>query len=1077
MTKPKALLLILLTGLAVVCKAQSPHLPIAVPFTLKESGYVTLVVEDKTGMRVRNLAAETWFEAGSHTAWWDGLDDLGRDEEAAHHGVYHVPGKPVTAGTYTIRGLVHPEIKATYEFPVYTAGKTPWNTKDHTGGWLANHSAPQAAVFVPAASSPTKQPVVFLGCYITEGPDGVAWVDLDGHKLGGKKWVGGTWTAAPYMARDAGEKAVPNVSVYVASAWETGKRSGQLELRISALPRSDKPILSYPIGALDAKGDKAGEIGGLAVNNGIGVVSLPKKNQLVFIDVKAGKVTGTVNAGATKGLSFDKTGGLLVITGKKLLRYSRIEDGHLPAAQEIISSGLEDPVAVTTDDRGNLYVSDAGESHQVKVFNSSGKFMLAIGHPGAPKAGAYDPMHMNNPAGITIDSRQQLWVAENDYLPKRVSVWSLDGKFIKAFYGPSKYGGGGTLDARDKNNFYYAEEGKGSMLFKLDWKTGASKLHEVIYRQSPGTMALPLRSSGPETPLYYNNKKYFTNCFSSSPTGGAPVAVLFAERNGIAYPVAAMGNAAAWDILKTDPKDKLFFIWTDVNSDGKVQPLEVSYQKGTAGGITVMPDLSFGVANLNGNAVQFLPVSFTDQGVPVYQLDKGKILASGVQNPGSTGGNQVLAGPDGWAVITQGIKPFGQYSLSGAKDGKPIWSYPNLWPGLHASHEAPLPDFAGELIGPTRLLGNFITLKGSDAGPLWAINSNHGMVYLFTSDGLFVSALFEPMRSGKNWDMPTAARGMSLKGLTLAEENFWPSISQTADGEVYLADGNRSSLVKIDGLQGIKRLPLTTVNVTNEDLRKSNLLRIETEAARQQGKGADTLKAALLITPPVVDGKLGDWEKADWVDIDKSGVKAYFNSKTKPYNVTAAVAVSGSRLYAAYRTGDAALLRNSGEMLLAPFKTGGALDLMIGVNPASNATRKQAVAGDLRLLVTLSKGKPKALLYRAVVAGVRDADKVPFSSPSRTIILDKVEDISAQIEFAQGGDGNFEISVPLSVLNLKPMAGVSVKGDIGILRGDGSQTLSRVYWNNKATAIVSDVPAEAELTPNLWGTWRFETLP
>ena len=35
------------------------------------------------------------------------------------------------------------------------------------------------------------------------------------------------------------------------------------------------------------------------------------------------------------------------------------------------------------------------------------------------------------------------------------------------------------------------------------------------------------------------------------------------------------------------------------------------------------------------------------------------------------------------------------------------------------------------------------------------------------------------------------------------------------------------------------------------------------------------------------------------------------------------------------------------------------------------------------------------------------------------------------------------------------------------LRGDGIQTTRRLYWRNKATDIVADVPSEAPLTPNL----------
>lgn len=36
-------------------------------------------------------------------------------------------------------------------------------------------------------------------------------------------------------------------------------------------------------------------------------------------------------------------------------------------------------------------------------------------------------------------------------------------------------------------------------------------------------------------------------------------------------------------------------------------------------------------------------------------------------------------------------------------------------------------------------------------------------------------------------------------------------------------------------------------------------------------------------------------------------------------------------------------------------------------------------------------------------------------------------------------------------------------------RSDGLQTIQRVYWSNKATGIVQDVPSEAILTPQFWG--------
>jgi hypothetical protein len=151
---------------------------------------------------------------------------------------------------------------------------------------------------------------------------------------------------------------------------------------------------------------------------------------------------------------------------------------------------------------------------------------------------------------------------------------------------------------------------------------------------------------------------------------------------------------------------------------------------------------------------------------------------------------------------------------------------------------------------------------------------------------------------------------------------------------------------------------------------------------------------------------------------------------------------------------------------------------MIGADPQANPARQSPVAGDIRLLVYRVDGQTKATLYRAVVPGAKNP--VPFSSPWRTITLDRVEDVSSLIDFkALAGDaaGTYLFSIPLDALGLKPASGQKIKADIGILRGSPVQTLQRVYWSNKATVITSDVPSEAELTPNLWGEWLFKPVP
>jgi hypothetical protein len=154
---------------------------------------------------------------------------------------------------------------------------------------------------------------------------------------------------------------------------------------------------------------------------------------------------------------------------------------------------------------------------------------------------------------------------------------------------------------------------------------------------------------------------------------------------------------------------------------------------------------------------------------------------------------------------------------------------------------------------------------------------------------------------------------------------------------------------------------------------------------------------------------------------------------------------------------------------------------MLATDPNANPQRKSAAAGDMRLLIALVKGNPVAVLYRPVDPGGRKNSTL-FESPLRTIRFDDVEDVSSSTQLVKQSnssnanspsDTSFLFSIPLSVLGLKPAPGLALRGDIGVLRGDGLKTVQRVYWSNKATGLVSDVPSEAELTPQLWGNLKF----
>ena len=414
--------------------------------------------------------------------------------------------------------------------------------------------------------------------------------------------------------------------------------------------------------------------------------SLPKQNELLLVDAKAGKLLGAVPLADPRGLAFDGQGRLLALAGKQLHRYrtlrrrSQAHGCRLPAPEVLVAGGLEDPQHVALDAEGNLYVSDRGNSHQVKVFDPAGKPLRVIGTAGPPKAGPYDPLHMNNPNGLTIDSNGHLWVAETDFQPKRVSVWTLDGRLVRAFYGPSEYGGGGRLDPLDKRRFYFH-----GMEFQLDWRRGVDRLVRVFFRPGPGELGLPDGfgvDGQPEMPIYRTTAAGVLPLFhellqQQSDQRRQPGDALAGSPGGVAVPVAALGRANDWSLLKTDAFKPRLPAGVELRNGSLVHGSALRLvgpqrrRPGAAGGgdvpeglesggLTVMPDLSVVVSRVDSRAVRYVPQRFTTAGAPVYDLAAAETLVEGAQAPTSSGGDQALVdaerldGPDRGA---QAVRP------------------------------------------------------------------------------------------------------------------------------------------------------------------------------------------------------------------------------------------------------------------------------------------------------------------------------------------------------------------------------------------------------------------------------------
>ncbi len=1039
----------------------SSHPPVPIRFHLDEPRTVTLVIEDAEGRRIRNLISAQSFPAGDQTVWWDGMREDGVEElhvsgVARFNRQRYAVAEP---GTYRVRGLSRGPLDLKFEFTPYTAGSPPWKTKDGSGGWFHDHSPPSDILWNPEKKQ------FFVVSFVGEIGHGAVWLDETGRKVSGTRGFGaaGGWCGAQFLAHDS--KAKAGVWAYSAVAfqkqcelWEHGAGAR----RVWRLEYEDKD---------DAR------IGGLAVHEGVAVLALPKTNRLLFVSCAKGETLGEMPLPGPRGMAVDARGRLLVLSGSALLRYSSVAAARAgePPASVIAADRLEDPQRITVHPDGRLLVSDWGGSHQVKIFSEAGELQSAIGKAGKPQTGRYDPLHLHHPNGCCVAPDGSLWIAEADMAPKRLSTWSPDGALLRTFYGPSGYGGGGTIDANDPSRFFYAFSGhldaRCVMEFTLDWKTGGWQLKNVLSRpDAHASLSLP---GAPELPLHRDGRTYLVDCFNSNPIGGKPVVSVGLIREDRLVPMAVVGHAKAlmrdWAPLKTldlkaqfNGKDPSGFLlsWSDHNNNGALDAEEVQVleRAGADGMLTMLPDFRI----VSSAGWEIAAPHFAKDGAPRYNLSEMKRHFEGRLS------GQPLLAADGTRVVSGG--PF-----TGYREGKVRWSYPNEWPSLHASQNfSPKPRHSGDVIGPCRVLG--LPVKAPDAriGELWAIYGNFGNIFVMTTDGLFVAELFHDRRvlglgSGPDYTLGPSdeSRGVSLAHLSLTEETFWTTWTQTPDQKVYLVAGHgHSTITRLDGLETLQPFPAQTIEFTAELAQAAQAYALEQEHMRQAKSRDEGLTIPLRRGRgvPVVDGLDGDWIKAPWVTIE---------SKTE-----AAIQVGDGKLFVAVRSTDPGhqhFTLNAADSKTLLFKGGGAIDLQLGTDSTAAADRSKPVLGDLRLLVANHQGKPTATLYRPVADNTRSRET--FISPVQTVIIDEILDASEGLAFKESHTAEhsfYEFSIPLELLRLAPHADESLRGDIGFLVGNVIETTARAYWHNKRMTIVTDIPTEVSLHPQHWGTLRFE---
>ncbi|MGE9290005.1 MAG: hypothetical protein ACQKBT_03385 [Puniceicoccales bacterium] len=1119
--------------------------PIPITFTIDKPGYVTLVIEDENGKRVRNLFSGEKYEAGTHTVYWDGMD-IGEPFTQPKVPGYRINRDIAQPGTYTVRGIVRDEIKLIYEFTVYpnTSG-TPWRTYegDEEGGWLGDHGQPTATLYIPAERAPKNTETMLLTNSVNEAGNAAAWTDLDGNKYKGQRHIGGAWTGASHLAYDWGENAHPDIYAYSRMDW-TAKEEGKNSIRITGLiPDEQKsgrqrdhsvanPILAHEW--------ISGNPGGFAVYNSLVITSVHNPGRLLFFDASevdkktSAKELGTVEMEEPHALTFDRSGNLYVINEDRLERYTVGEfPNPLTHKEVIVDSGLDEPRYLATDAEGNIYVAEWGESHQVKVFTPQGKLIRTIGNPGGPKTGPFDPERMAYPYGLSVDSEGKLWVASRRWwVPKVIWVWDEDGNHVRNHYGPTIYGGGGTFDPSDPTRILY-HNSHGGIEFEVDWENGTGE-PKGIYMLNMGPrndhykakgIVLPwtFRGARLETPYRARGHDYITNFNSEHTSGSNQVILMKDESPNECLPMMMFGSVGTYEdqikelgLWETLPfmqieglsershysaSRKTLFLWLDENGDGIPQKEEFTFHeveyltdlnpkkpdyrqgRGILREIELGPDLEI-LARFqkgrgdHGGLLLFKPTSVDENGMPHYDLTQYEIVITEDDQYRGASSNAMLL-EDGRYILTGG--PLAGYSPSGER----IWTYHSEWPSLHSGHGAPRsPQYSGQIMSTTRVMGVPFTPEEGEAGPLFALNSDLGLAYLFTADGLLVDSLFAYTSEGPEWAFLEHERGMDVTNVNYVVENFHPTITKMDDGRVLMSVGKTGiGIVEVKGLDSIRRFTGEPITLTEEETAAIRQHQIDLAKEEVASDGPPEMIITRMRNPVTIDGNLDEWPEADWTVIQRLRVSSGFRGRVVDY-ITSAMTYDDENLYVTLRSYAGNPILNEGGPLSELFSTGGGLDIHLATKDPSTG-RKEPVEGDVRILISKVKRDIVAARFRPIDLESPNPE-VYYSSVGVTTI-DRIDDISNEVQVGESQvtlpilDGRkqhtyeqLEVAIPFSVIGWDPKELPETIGDIGILIGNDGRTTQRIYWHNQATGLVSDLPGEARLQPHMWGPIKLQ---
>jgi len=808
---------------------------IPVPISTSGTGFVSAALIDSNGVLVRTLAFAEPVAGGTRTFFWDGTTDL---------------GLVAPVGRYTTRAVFFSNAPATrYMIKVGTSGNPPWRLRDGTGDWGGDLGGP-STITANSTSLVVAWSAVENHNFLT----GLQHIDTNGNVLRSYQ------TFYPYDGRMAG--AMDDTNLFLGILNRSRQR---IEIARYQLGATNRWILTNlptpPHYTLSGRWKNRWQavLDGMALTPNRIFASVALDDRLFILERATGAILQQVTLPSPRGLAIADDR-LLVVSSNSVLKLT-----FEGAVESTVVSGapLDDPYAIAVDRSGNIYVSDGGSrridpeavsgNRQVHVFDASGGFLRSLGAPGgSPRSGFINREGFGDIRSVCVGPDNKLWVNEEITGFKRTSRWNTNGLLEREWFQRKLTHFADLINPARPNELIYVANGfedyPAITAYTLDWTNAtwqpawsyAQRFDEMyqedvfignnhshaLQQYQPG-VARPVFHFAPTELVTFNGRNYFLNH-----SGNGDGALFTYSATNQPQPVALVGYHRV-DIITNrivsyyDTGPNQWFTWADANGDARMAMNECTFTSGSAKlalskrvwEAKLETNLSIRLLRAVGsNALleSILPLKqLLPNGAPVYDWSMLQDLALR-QMPTFTGG-------DGWKPVTRVNDEWVPVAIGDVE-------YSLVDPGTSVELDLPSLDrfwadrnWRKRIVKFERSAGRFLWAAGRRA-PARALNGemynpfgisvSHdtvfaadvlGMIWLWSSDGLYLGRLLHDAEPGRPWDEYAIHAEIQGPVTLFTNENT---------GKLYMIVNDTGAHFYEVTLPSLRTLPANTIELT-----------------------------------------------------------------------------------------------------------------------------------------------------------------------------------------------------------------------------------------------------------------------